>query len=414
MDKILATEMKSKDEKNNILLNEQFLSLDYIPHNVLFREEKIKQLFNFYRPIFTVTDDNYSFTPSIVILGKPGTGKSLTIRRFGIELQNLVEQKRPSYIYEFRYINCRRNRTVFSVLVNLMKSFLPDFPNRGFSSSEILRMFQDMLNQTQTHLLIALDEINYLINDPDFQNFLYSLTRVNDESIMNVDQKISLILIAQDKLFLDYVDTAVKSSLYKNIIYFEKYSKDELYFILKERSELALKHGSISESILEKIANLTQEQGNARFTIEFLWRTAKKTQTSNLSTITEKILLDSFKEIIPFSREIIKDLSFQQKIFLLSIIQCFERNPEVQFITLNQIKSEFQLECQELELKVGTGNTSLWNHLQVLKKLEIIGIDVVSKNYRGRFSKIFLKSPKEVLKDELNTYLNINLKETIS
>ncbi len=110
-------------------------------------------------------------------------------------------------------------------------------------------------------------------------------------------------------------------------------------------------------------------------------------------------------EIIPFKLEIIQDLSLQQKIFLLSIIQCFERNPDSQFVTLNQIKSEFLIECQELQLQVGTGNTSLWNHLQVLKKLEIIDINVVSKNYRGRFSKIYLKAPKHILKNELNLIL---------
>lgn len=407
MEKILQNEMELKNDSKSIFVNEQFLSLDYVPLDVKFREEKIKQLFYFFRPIFNETNDNYAFTPSIVVLGSPGTGKSLTIRRFGYELQNLVEQKRPSLAYEFRYLNCRRNRTVFSVLVNLMKSFLPDFPNRGFSSSEILRMFQDMLTQTQTHLLIALDEINYLINDPDFQNFLYSLTRLNEELMTNYDQKISLILIAQDKLFLDYVDSAVKSSLYKNIIYFEKYTQNQLYEILKDRCKLALNPESVPDQIITKIADLTKDNGNARFSIEFLWRTAKKTQNKNRLAITEECLQESFQEIMPFSREIIQDLSFQQKIFLLSIIQCFERNPQLQFITLSQIKSQFQLECQELNLKMGTGNTSLWNHLQVLKKLEIIEIDVVSKNYRGRFSKIFLKSPMQVIKVELNSYLNL-------
>ena len=407
MNRILENEIINEVQSNKIFINEQFLSLDYIPVNVMYRENKIKLLFNNFRSIFNNQDENETFTPSILVIGESGTGKSLTIRRFGIELQNLIEQKKPSFIFEFRHINCRRNRTVFSVLVSLMKSFLPDFPNRGFSSSEILRMFQEMLIQTQTHILIALDEINYLIHDPDFQNFLYSLSRLNEQYLFDYDQKISIILIAQNELFLDYVDTAVKSSLYKNIIFFERYSKTQLYEILKERCNISLRENVISDSILDEIADLNANHGDARFAIEFLWRCAKKAENDKLTTISEANLDIISSEIMPFSREIIKDLSIQQKIFLLSIFQCFERNPDQQFVTLSQLKSEFLLECQELNIQVGSGNTSLWNHLQVLKKLEIIEIDVVSKNYRGRFSKIILKSPRQIIKDELQVQLQL-------
>ncbi len=405
MDKILVNEMQNSKENDKIFINEQFLSLEYLPNYVPFREEEIKQLFAYFKSFFTSSNENSSFIPSILVLGPPGTGKSLTVRRFGLELQNLIEQKNPSLIFEFRYVNCRRNRTVFSVLVNLMKSFLPDFPNRGFSSSEILQMFQDMLIQTQTYILIALDEISYLTNDSDFQNFLYNITRLNEESLFGYEQNISIILIAQNKIFLDFIDNAVKSSLYKNIINFEKYSKEELFSLLKDRRNLALSPEAVTDELLEKISDLTEQNGDARFSIEFLWRTAKKAQNNNLSQLSESNLRESFDEIIPFKLEIIQDLSLQQKIFLLSIIQCFERNPDSQFVTLNQIKSEFLIECQELQLQVGTGNTSLWNHLQVLKKLEIIDINVVSKNYRGRFSKIYLKAPKHILKNELNLIL---------
>ena len=405
MDKILVNEMQNSKENDKIFINEQFLSLEYLPNYVPFREEEIKQLFAYFKSFFTSSNENSSFIPSILVLGPPGTGKSLTVRRFGLELQNLIEQKNPSLIFEFRYVNCRRNRTVFSVLVNLMKSFLPDFPNRGFSSSEILQMFQDMLIQTQTYILIALDEISYLTNDSDFQNFLYNITRLNEESLFGYEQNISIILIAQNKIFLDFIDNAVKSSLYKNIINFEKYSKEELFSLLKDRRNLALSPEAVTDELLEKISDLTEQNGDARFSIEFLWRTAKKAQNNNLSQLSESNLRECFNEIIPFKLEIIQDLSLQQKIFLLSIIQCFERNPDSQFVTLNQIKSEFLIECQELQLQVGTGNTSLWNHLQVLKKLEIIDINVVSKNYRGRFSKIYLKAPKHILKNELNLLL---------
>jgi Cdc6-like AAA superfamily ATPase len=189
--------------------------------------------------------------------------------------------------------------------------------------------------------------------------------------------------------------------LYKNIIFFEKYSKDQLFKILKERSKLGFLPNTISDNLLLKIAEFTQSNGDARFSIEFLWRIAKKFEYSKTNESLEESFSNILTEIIPFSKEILNDLSLPQTIFLLSIIQCLERNPEQIFVTLSQVKSEFQIKCQELKLKIGSGNTSLWNHLQVLKKLEIIEIDVVSKNYRGRFSKIYLKAPKQIIKSEL-------------
>ena len=117
MDWILQKEINNTPSSSKIFSNEQYLSLNYIPNNVPFREDKIKNLFNYFKPIFSNTENNYTFIPSILVLGEPGTGKSLVIRRFGIELQKLIEQKKPSYVFEVSFL-------IFQIEVFLhLKSF---------------------------------------------------------------------------------------------------------------------------------------------------------------------------------------------------------------------------------------------------------------------------------------------------
>ena len=62
MDKLLEQEIQMKNEKSSLFQNEQFLSLDFIPNNVPFREDKIKHLFNYFKPIFNSSNENFLVT----------------------------------------------------------------------------------------------------------------------------------------------------------------------------------------------------------------------------------------------------------------------------------------------------------------------------------------------------------------
>ena len=166
---------------NEDVFNEDVFNVDFIPHNINHRDSLFTELFQYFRSIFYQDANNFLIQQSIVLIGDAGTGKTTIIKKFSNELEGLINRKLPSLLFEHIYINCRRNRTIYSVLISLIKNFIPEFPTRGFATSEILRMIQDLLGQTQTHVLLILDEINYLVHEPEFQDFLYSLTRLNDE-----------------------------------------------------------------------------------------------------------------------------------------------------------------------------------------------------------------------------------------
>lgn len=406
----MQNEIKKMKNEDKLIVNEKYLSIDHIPENIFYRDQIFKELFQYFRTIL-IQSPNYNLLQQIIIvIGNPGTGKTTIINKFGMELEKLVQSQFESKIFEFRIINCRRNRTVYSVLVSLMKSFIPEFPNRGFSSSEILRMIQDMLGQTQTCILLVLDEINYLEHEPEFQDFLYSITRLNDEYLLSPNQNISLILISQNDFFLRNIDESTKSSLSKNIIYFEPYSQDEIYGILLERSIKSLKQGSFTEAQIKDISRNKNINGDARYAIELLWRILKSNGTNSKLITSSNFINSIIKDVYPFNKQKLVDLTFQQKLFLKSVANTFYHYPDLQYATLNQIKNEFQFQIHEYDVNVGTGNTSLWNHLNALKKLNLLNTEVVSKNYRGRFTKIYLKAPKNLLLNELGRLINNELK----
>ena len=128
------------------------------------------------------------------------SGKTSVVKRFGIEFESFAKENYPVLKVKYRHINCRRNRTVYSVLVHLLQSLIPYFPNRGFSPADLLRILESHLRDTNSYLLLALDEIDVLARqDPEFFSFMYSLTRLNDELLVPEDdanQRISLILIS--------------------------------------------------------------------------------------------------------------------------------------------------------------------------------------------------------------------------
>ena len=90
-----------------------------------------------------------------------------------------------------------------------------------------------------------LDELNYLIKKD--KDVIYSLTRLNDDSF-NVPQRLSIIGIVRDISCINNLDASTLSTLQRNIINFDVYTKQQIFDILKFRAELSLKKNVISDA----------------------------------------------------------------------------------------------------------------------------------------------------------------------
>jgi Cdc6-like AAA superfamily ATPase len=103
-------------------------------------------------------------------------------------------------------------------MIKIIRSINKNFPKRGYSPQDLLEIINDFLNTHNFHILIILDELNYLINNDN--DLIYSLTRINDDSF-NVPQRVSIIGIVRDVSCINNLDNSTLSTLQRNIIRFE-------------------------------------------------------------------------------------------------------------------------------------------------------------------------------------------------
>ncbi|MCK5547724.1 MAG: AAA family ATPase, partial [Thermoplasmata archaeon] len=126
------------------------LSFDYVPGKLAHRENQMKALLDIFNPVL---ESNVS--GRALLVGGVGTGKTALSKRFSMDFRKRAEGKMP---LEFALVNCRLTPTNNGVMLKILQRFDPNFPDRGFSISEMLQILRRHLEKRKTHLVIILDE----------------------------------------------------------------------------------------------------------------------------------------------------------------------------------------------------------------------------------------------------------------
>jgi len=286
------------------------------------------------------------------------------------------------------HVNCRKERTSYKVLIKIIRSMNNTFPKRGYSPQELLEVILEYLNKHELHLLIVLDELSYLINDGG--DLIYSLTRLNDDSV-NLKQRVSIIGIVRDVTCLSKLDPSTMSTLQRNIIEFKNYSKEEVFDILKFRSEISLVENAIPDDIMDSITELVYGKGDIRYGLNLIWRACKIAERKHLRQINSECIRLGNQDLIPFAaQDILTYLNEQKLIFLLSITRGLKQNGKVQ-ISIMEIIDIYKIICENLDYDCRS-YSQLWNYLQEFKRDNLITVQVQSESFKGR--KGFIEIPE--------------------
>ncbi|MFQ6124325.1 MAG: ORC1-type DNA replication protein [Candidatus Heimdallarchaeota archaeon] len=388
----------------SIFKDENKLTVDYLPDHLLFREEQMKALTNYLKGLIL---HPAKFTQRVVFRGGIGTGKTALAKKFGINFENIA--KKYGVPLKYVHVNCRRKQTNFLVLLNIIHEFDPHFPSRGYSSEELLEILLKILERQNITILLCLDEIDFLISKSG-PNMLYSLTRISDDEIEKKGQ-ISLILIARDEKFRQFLDASTISSLQLNTISFEKYSFSQLQDILKTRAAEAFHQGTVSNETLTFIAELASPWGDARYAIELLWIAGKKADMQNSKMVLPEHVRYASASIHPgVQRDVLKTLSLHHLLLLLGVTRVLSKT-DAPYSSIKEIEETYVLSCEEYN-NIPRKYTQVWQYIQDLFNLGLLNLKVTSQGIRGRTTLVSLPNiPAKILETEIEQILRNKLLE---
>ncbi|MHA2282954.1 MAG: Cdc6/Cdc18 family protein [Promethearchaeota archaeon] len=362
-------------KKPSLFLDESKLDMNYVPDELPHRDKELSLLSQLFLTL--ITNPN-SISRKILITGKTGIGKTVTVKIFG-DILTEASIKRNVCI-KYVHVNCRKERTSYKVLIKIIRLINNKFPKRGYSPQDLLENLIDFLNEQNIHILIVLDELSYLINKGE--DLIYLLTRINDDSA-NVKQRVSIIGIVRDLSCLNNLDYSTISTLQRNIIKFSNYSKKQIFDILKYRARLSLKENVISKDLIKMVVESTYSNGDIRYGLNILWKAAKIAENRNLSFINNECVRLGSQELVPFSTlDILKYMSAQKLYFLLAIIKGLKIS-NIAEISFSEITKRYHIICENLGLNPRS-NSQLWNYLQEFKRESIVLIKILSEKIIGR------------------------------
>lgn len=385
--------------KASIFKDERKLDINFIPDELPHRNKELSLLSQLFLTLLTNPNE---ISRKILVTGKTGIGKTVTVKLFGTLLIEAAKKKNISINYI--HVNCRKERTSYKVMIKIIRSINKNFPKRGYSPQDLLEIINDFLNTHNFHILIILDELNYLINND--KDLIYSLTRLNDDSF-NVPQRVSIIGIVRDVSCINNLDNSTLSTLQRNIIRFENYTSDQIFDILKYRAEISLKKNALSDELIEMISDIVSVKGDIRYGLNLLWKAGKIAENKNLQVINSECVRLANQDMVPFSTlDILKDMTSQKLVFLLATIFHLKTNNENR-VTFLEILKPYLILCENAGLRPRS-YSQLWNYLQEYKKEKFISVKLQSKSIRGR--KAIIEIPdipllkfESIIRDILNS-----------
>ena len=379
----------------SVFKDSRTLSFDYVPAKLPHRDSQMKRLIMLYRPVL---ESNVS--QNAVLTGSVGTGKTATAKRFCMDLKEYAEKQQKAV--DWTLVNCRQRNSESSVVLQIVNHFQPNFPDRGFSITEMFRILRKDLEKRKTHLVIVLDEADMLLKKAG-SDIIYKLTRFGEEKTES-KELVSLILISQKNVY-DMLDPSSASTFKRtNIIEFGKYNTEELGDIVKQRTELALHDGAIDDDSVNLIAEIASEWGDARFAIEILEKAGMLADEEGAGKINvEHVRAAKAEAYSSVTESKLAGLERHQKLALLGIARASRGKA---YITTGDAEGAYKVACEEYEEKP-RAHTAFWG---LMKDLDMLGVVSAKKSGPGISGKTtvitLLDIPAKVLEQRVRDMLN--------
>ncbi len=384
IDKLLDDAASGK----SLFKNREVLHFTFIPEVILHRDEEQKKVTQSLIPLL-----KKSRPSNLLVYGKPGTGKTLVVRKVLNKIQKRAKEK--SFPIELVYANSKEETTLYGLLVKFGRQLgltsQKELPSTGLSISEVFNRIISIIEKNSLNTMFVVDEIDYLAElvSKTGKDVFYSLTRANERLKKG---SLTLVGISNDLTFKERLDPRVLSSLSEEEIVFTNYTVGQIKEILEERIKIAFIPTTIEQAAINLCAAMAgQEHGDARRAIDLLRVAGEIAEREQADSVKEEhIRKASLKMEEDKETTALSSYPLHEKLLILAVMRA-------NGTTTGEIYQSYKKLCKTTRQKELTQRRVT----QILSEIEMTGLisgKIIHQGMHGRTKKFSLALHPETIK----------------